>query len=237
MKDGPDIARMASLIGDPGRANILTALMSGKALTASELAREAGVTPQTASSHLRKLLEGGLISLRHQGRHRYYALAGEDVAQTLEGLMGLAAGRGHLRTRTGPRDADLRTARVCYNHLAGDRGVQMFRAMHARGCFAICADGIVLTGTGREIVTEFGIELLKLEHSRAPMCRECLDWSARQTHLAGKLGRAMLSHMQALGWLRRQPDSRVIVFASRGQAAFDDRFPPVAVGKSQHFLP
>src|SRR5690606_17851273 len=109
----------ASLIGDPARANMLSALISGKALTASELANEAGITPQTASSHLRKLEDGGLIVPRRQGRHRYFALAGEQVARSLETLMELAAGTGHLRSRTGPRDAALREARVCYNHLAG----------------------------------------------------------------------------------------------------------------------
>lgn len=112
MKEGPDIARVAALIGDPARANMLAALMSGKALTASELAAEAGVTPQTASSHLARLTEGGLVSVRKQGRHRYIALASAEVARALEGLMDLATGAGHLRTRTGPRDDALRKARV-----------------------------------------------------------------------------------------------------------------------------
>ena len=122
MKEGPDIARLGSLIGDPARANILSALMSGKALTATELATEAGVTVQTTSSHLRKLEEADLIKQRKQGRHRYFALADADVGDLLETMMGLAARRGMLRTRTGPKDSDLRKARVCYNHLAGDRG-------------------------------------------------------------------------------------------------------------------
>ena len=127
MKEGPDIAHVAALIGDPARANMLTALLSGKALTATELASEAGVTVQTASSHLAKLGTGGLLRQRKQGRHKYFSLAGADVAHVLEGLMGLAAGAGHLRTRTGPKDAQLRKARVCYNHLAGDMGDPAFR--------------------------------------------------------------------------------------------------------------
>ena len=122
MKEGPDITRIAFLIGDPARANMLTALMSGKALTASELAEEAGVTLQTASSHLSKLVEGGLVRPRRQGRHKYFSLANDDVARVLEGLMGLAAGSGHLRSRTGPKDPALRKARICYNHLAGNMG-------------------------------------------------------------------------------------------------------------------
>ncbi len=110
MKEGPDIALLGALIGDPARANMLTALMSGKALTATELSQEAGITPQTASGHLAKLQEGGLLGQVRQGRHRYYSLAGEDVALVLENLMGIASRRGHTRTRTGPKDPALRQA-------------------------------------------------------------------------------------------------------------------------------
>src|SRR4051794_32458091 len=131
MKSGPDIAMIASLVGDPARANMLTALMNGRALTASELAQEAGITPQTASSHLSKLEAGGLIEPEKQGRHRYYRLTDDDVAGVLEGLAGLAARTGHMRVRTGPKDPALRRARVFYDHLAGGLGgevVGFFRA-------------------------------------------------------------------------------------------------------------
>ena len=120
---------VASLVGDPARANMLTALMSGRALTASELAHEAGITPQTASSHLAKLEAGGLIEPEKQGRHRYYRLTDPDVAGVLEGLAGLAARTGHMRVRTGPKDPALRRARICYDHLAGDLGVQMLDSL------------------------------------------------------------------------------------------------------------
>ena len=225
MRDGPDIARIAALIGDPARANMLTALMAGKALTAGELAREAGITPQTASSHLKKLLDGGLLRLTGQGRHRYYALADEDVAHMLEGLMGLAAGRGHLRTRTGPKDAALREARVCYSHLAGETGVQMYRAMLAAGYLAEEGAQVHLTDAGQSFAAGFGIDLDALGKSRAPLCRPCLDWSARQSHLAGKLGRAMLARMGERGWLARVPDSRLIRFTQGGRVAFNKQFP------------
>lgn len=226
MKDGPDIARVAALIGDPARANMLTALMTGKALTATELASEAGVMPQTASSHLKRLLDGGLVRLRGQGRHRYFALSGPDVAATLESLMGLAAGHGHLRTQTGPKDADLREARVCYNHLAGTRGVQMYRAMIGQGHLIESDDDVSLTQSGRVFVTEFGIDLITPARSKAPLCRSCLDWSAREMHLAGRLGRAMLSHMESQGWLRRDTASRHVQFTPSGRAQFDQLFPP-----------
>lgn len=224
MKDGPDISRLAALIGDPARGNMLSALMTGKALTATELAGEAGVSPQTASSHLKKLEDGGLIRHRRQGRHRYFALASDDVAATLEALMGLAAGQGHARTRTGPRDPALRHARVCYNHLAGERGVQMFRAMRARGHFKIGPETIDLTTAGQAFVAELGIDLTTLPPSRAPLCRECLDWSMRQSHLGGRLGRAMLARFEALHWFRRLPESRVLILTPEGHRRLDTLF-------------
>lgn len=224
MKDGPDIARIAALIGDPARANILTALMSGKALTASELAQEAGVSLQTTSSHLARLDGGGLISARKSGRHKYFTLRNEDVAGLLETLMGFAANSGHLRTRTGPRDTQLRRARVCYNHLAGDMGVLMHQSLLGRDFLTTTSDTLDLTTSGRDFVTSFGIDLTSLPKSRAPLCKECLDWSARRSHLAGQLGRAMLSQILANGWAQRLPDSRVIDFSPTGETAFTKLF-------------
>jgi DNA-binding transcriptional ArsR family regulator len=152
MKAGPDIAMVASLVGDPARANILTALMTGRALTASELAQEAGITPQTASSHLGKLEAGGLIEPEKQGRHRYYRLTGPDVAAVLEGLEGLAARAGHLRVRTGPKEPALRRARVCYDHLAGDLGVQMLDAMTKKKLVRHHKSEIALTPEGERFI-------------------------------------------------------------------------------------
>ncbi|MBM7069258.1 helix-turn-helix transcriptional regulator [Actibacterium sp. 188UL27-1] len=224
-KDGPDIARIAALIGDPARANMLTALMTGQSLTAAELAAEAGVTKTTASAHLAKLTEGGLIRQRPQGRHKYFNLANDDVAKTLENLMGLAAGTGHLRTRTGPRDAALREARICYNHLAGDSGVQMCESLKAQGHIVCDQDTIALTQQGARFAEHFGIDLTELRTRRAPLCRPCLDWSARRTHLAGSLGRALLTQILNRGWARRQYGSRVVAFTPPGRAAFNTYFP------------
>ena len=139
---------VASLVGDPARANMLTALLSGRALTASELAMEAGITPQTASSHLAKLEAGGLLEPEKQGRHRYYRLTDPDVAGVLEGLAGLAARAGHMRVRTGPKDPALRRARICYDHLAGDLGVQMLESMKAQKLVRQKKQEIELTGDG-----------------------------------------------------------------------------------------
>lgn len=225
MKEGPDIARVAALMGDPARANMLTALMSGKALTASELAEEAGVTLQTASSHLSKLHDGGLLRPRKQGRHKYFALASDDVAHVLEGLMGLAAGSGHVRKRTGPKDAALRRARVCYNHLAGDMGTQMYDSLVARGHLVLDDDALTLSPTGAAFVADLEIDLDGLRRARSPLCRECLDWSERRSHLAGSLGRALLARFELLAWARRDPATRVVTFSRSGLTEFERLFP------------
>lgn len=224
MKEGPDISRIAALIGDPARANILTALMSGKALTATELAAEAGVTAQTASGHLAKLEAGGLVVPRKSGRHKYFTLAGTDVAEVLEALMGLAAGAGHLRTRTGPRDDALRHARVCYNHLAGEKGIALYQGMLSRGWIAEQGEAVTLLPDGAAFLQSWGVDLEPLKKARAPLCRPCLDWSARQNHLAGTVGRAVLSQMEALGWAKRVQGTRVVAFNAAGDRAFADAF-------------
>ncbi|MCB2099706.1 MAG: winged helix-turn-helix transcriptional regulator [Rhodobacterales bacterium] len=225
MKTGPDIALIAALLGDPARANMLTALMSGRALTASELAQEAGVTPQTASSHLAKLEAGGLVTPRRQGRHRYFELSGADVAEVVESLTGLAARVGHLRLRPGPRDPALRHARVCYDHLAGDLGVRMFDGLSARQALTVRDGAIALTAPGRDFVAGLGIDLAGLEAARRPLCRLCVDWSERRNHLAGGLGAALLNRFYALQWARREPDSRIVTFTRRGLAEFSALFP------------
>jgi DNA-binding transcriptional ArsR family regulator len=224
MKEGPDIAHIAALIGDPARANMLTPLMSGKALTVSELAAEAGVTIQTASSHLSKLDQGGLLRPRKQGRHKYFSLASDDVAHVLEGLMGLAAGSGHLRKRTGPKDVELRKARVCYNHLAGDMGTQLFDSLIAQGHLALDDGDLILTGAGEDFATGFHIDLGALRDRKSPLCLECLDWSERRSHLAGSLGRAFLSRFEELAWAKRHQNSRAVIFSQRGADEFDRLF-------------
>src|SRR5436190_10873672 len=194
MKSGPDISMVAALVGDPARANMLTALMSGRALTASELAQEAGVTPQTASSHLGKLEAGGLVEPEKQGRHRYYRLTGPEVAGVLEGLAGLAARAGHMRVRTGPKDPALRRARICYDHLAGDLGVQMFDSMKAQKLVRQKKQDIELTAEGERFLAKtLQISAEALAHPRRPVCKACLDWSERRHHLAGTLGAAIMT--------------------------------------------
>lgn len=225
MKDGPDIAAIAALIGDPARANMLTALMSGRALTANELASEAGVTASTASAHIAKMINGGLLTQRKQGRHRYHTLAHDSVGAALESLMGLAAAQGHLRTRAGPRDPALRRARVCYDHLAGELGVAMFDSLRATGRLSGNEENVVLTEAGRSFAIEFGLDIGGLEAARRPLCRTCLDWSMRRTHLAGGLGAGLLTRIYELGWAKRSDGARIVSFTATGEKAFAAAFP------------
>lgn len=223
MKVGPDIALVAALLGDPARANMLTALIAGQALTAGELAREAGVTAQTASGHLARLERGGLVTAKRQGRHAYFALSGPDVAAVLESLMGLAARTGHARTRPGPKEPALRRARVCYDHLAGDLGVAMLDGLIASGRIAGDED-LILTPTGVAFIEDFGIATDTLVPGRRPVCKRCLDWSVRRSHLAGSLGKALLERVYALGWAKRVDGSRIVSFTPGGLQAFEVSF-------------
>ena len=221
MKEGPDIARLAALVADPARANMLTALMSGKALTATELANEAGVTRQTASSHLRRLEDGLLIKPRRQGRHRYFSLADERVGRSLEVLMELAEDMGHVRARTGPKDARLREARICYNHLAGHLATRLFDGLLERSCLELAPEGLSLTTRGMAFAAALDIDIAALQAGRAPVCRECLDWSERRSHLSGSLGRAILSRILERRWAYRATESRAIIFSARGRDQFE----------------
>jgi len=220
MKEGPSIAEVASLIGDPARANMLGALMSGRALTAGELANEAGITAQTASGHLAKLREAGLLMVEAQGRHRYFRLSGADIAQVIEGLMGIAARTGNLRTRTGPRDPDMRRSRVCYDHMAGEWAVRLFEGFVETGRLALADGAVSLTPAGKAFFVAEGIDVAALERSRRPLCRTCLDWSERRPHLGGALGKAVLDHAMTKGWARRSATSRTLTVTPPGHLAF-----------------
>lgn len=223
MEYSPNIARIGTLLGDNTRARMLSTLMHGKALTASELARDAGVTAQTATTHLAKLESGGLLKLEKQGRHKYFALASEEVATLLESLMGLTASTQANPVFTGPRDEKMRKARVCYNHLAGDMGIQLYDSLVFKR-YLLQRDGVpVLSRKGHQFVTSFGIDLDSLKASKSPLCRTCLDWSERRSHLAGSLGRAFLTQFESLKWVSRG-SGRVITFSKKGEREFTATF-------------
>lgn len=199
--------------------------MDGRALTVSELADSVDVGLPTASAHVNKLEQAGLLVSVRQGRNRYVRLSGEDVVHTLESLMLLAERTGHRRVRTGPRDPALREARVCYDHLAGARGVQMFESLLRRRFLTKKDDAIALTKSGRSFALEFGVDLAAVEVGDRAPCISCLDWSERRDHLAGRLGSAMLTKIIVMRWARRDGGSRAILFSSRGVREFDRRFP------------
>jgi DNA-binding transcriptional ArsR family regulator len=224
MKNGPDIAAVGALVGDPARANILTSLMSGEALTATELAHDAGIAAATASGHLAKLLEGGLLLVEKQGRHRYYRLAGPDVATALEALMDLVEHAGHRRVRPGPKDPEMRKARVCYDHLAGERGVELFARLTRLKLVVLEEGSITMTPDGEQQFRRFGIDIEALKAAKRPVCRTCLDWSERRTHLAGSLGTMLLNRFFEKKWMHRIEGSRVVKFTPGGETAFAKLF-------------
>ena len=218
-----DIAHMAGLIGDPARSRMLMALMGGKALTASELALEADVTPQTASSHLSKLVARELLVVRKQGRHRYFQLRGSEVAELLESLLTLSTKPSASTLFTGPRDPQLRKARVCYDHLAGEYGILIFDSLIANGYLKDDGD-ITLTDSGSRFFTTLGVNVVELKNKKRPLCKACLDWSERRNHLAGALGKWILDDIFANKWAHKALNSRVVRFSESGLARFKKRY-------------
>lgn len=223
MKAGPDIAETAALLGDPARANMLLALLSGQSLTASELAGEGGVSKSTASAHLGRLESGGLIVQAKAGRHRYFRLSGPDVAEVLERLMTLAARAGRPRARPGPKEPELRESRVCYDHLAGTLGVRALDSLLARGLIVADGETLAVTVRGRVFFGTLGIA--SEGGARRPECRACLDWSERRHHLAGAFGAGLLDYVYETGLGARVEGTRIVRFTVRGRRWFDEAFP------------
>jgi DNA-binding transcriptional ArsR family regulator len=198
---------------------MLSALMAGRPHTASELARAAGVTKQTGSSHLSRLLAAHLVHVESVGRHRYYRLAGPDVAGTIEGLMRLARWAGAVLPRTGPSDPSLRHARVCYDHLAGELGVRLYDGWVQAGHIEIRDRALLLTASGEWLCARLGIDVAALRASRRALCLSCFDWSERRHHLAGALGAAILEACLTRGWARRLRGSRAVSLSAVGRQA------------------
>jgi DNA-binding transcriptional ArsR family regulator len=223
---GNTLAWVAGLIGDPARANILSALMDGRALTAGELAWHAGVSAQTTSGHLAKLAEARLVAVERQGRHRYHRLATAEVARAVEALMAVA-GAGPARHRpAGPRDEALRAARTCYDHLAGRLGTSLADSLRERGHVVVADEadgaGAITERGGRFLRDEVGIELAA--SGKRPLCRTCLDWSERRPHFAGRLGAALRRRFSDLGWTEPVRDSRAVAITPDGRLKLAELF-------------
>jgi DNA-binding transcriptional ArsR family regulator len=219
-------SEVATAAGDPARAGMLDALMDGRALTASELARVAGITPQTASGHLARLAVAGLVAVEKQGRHRYHRLATPAVARMLESIMQVAAEAEPRRrkTFTGPRDAAMRAGRTCYDHLAGSLGVALADAMVAKGQIELASDAGVVTDSGMALLQRLGIDLDARKRKGRLLCRPCLDWSERRAHLAGAVGAALCTHCLDAGWIRRIDGTRAVTITVKGQRNFREIF-------------
>jgi len=223
MSEVLDIATIAALVGDPARANILCALLDGRALTAGELAYAAHVTPQTASGHLGKLTRASLIVPAQQGRHRYFKLSGRHVAAMIESISAVSA-IAPPRLRPIRIDDAMRQARMCYDHVAGKLGVTLADALREHGHVEFADDGGVVTPSGEAFFTRFGIDLSTPRQSRRVFCRPCIDWSERRPHLAGAVGAALATRCLDLGWIARQRDSRAVTITAAGRTGFGEVF-------------
>lgn len=219
-------AEVAALAGDTARAAMLHALMDQRALTASELARTAGVTPQTASEHLARMVAAGLLCVSQQGRHRYHRLASPSVAQMIESIMLVATGASApgKAPPTGPRDAAMRGARTCYDHIAGRLGVAIADALTAGGHIDLTHDSGLVSDSGVQLMQHLGIDLSRLTHSRSKrvLCRPCLDWSERRPHLAGALGAALCALSFQRDWIRRRDGGRTLLITATGRRSYRD---------------
>lgn len=223
-KTNVNIAAVAELIADSSRAAMLDALLEKQALPAGELAYRARISPQTASFHLAKLVAGGLLVLTTQGKHRYYALASSEVAHALEVLATLAPPAPIRNLRESIIVEHLRFARTCYDHLAGKLGVELTQALVDSHIVTVCDQQYQLTEVGSSFLTDFGLDLEKLQRQRRVFARQCLDWSERRYHLAGGLGTAIVEQLFQRGWIQRLPSSRAVLVTDVGREGFQREF-------------
>lgn len=224
MIEGPYIAEAAALIGDPSRATMLSALMDGRALTATELAYSSGITPQTASGHLSKLMQARLVEVEKQGRHRYYRLANEHVAHVLEALAVLAVHGPPRHRPTGPRDEAMRFARTCYDHLAGRVGVALAQSLLRDGTLEESDGAFAITAEGETNLEKHGLDLAALHKGRRAVASRCLDWSERTPHVGGALGAALLKQLEARKWVLRAQGTRAVTLTQAGKAGLRTQF-------------
>ncbi|GJL82622.1 MAG: transcriptional regulator [marine bacterium B5-7] len=216
MNTSPNLAAIGALIGHPTRAVILETLIDGRSWTAGELARQAGVTPQTASSHLHRLVEGGLLKVDARGRCRYFSLAGYDVADALEALEVLGTRRAARPGLVSARSEPLIEARTCYDHLAGRLGVGLVKAMKNMQYIREHDDSYSITSMGTTFISDLAIDIGEARNRRRAFARKCFDWSEQQYHLGGALGAALAERLFELRWLRKAPKSRAVTVTSLG---------------------
>ncbi len=224
MSNAPQMAEVAALVGDPARANILCALLGGRALTATELAFAAGVSPQTTSGHLGKLLAARLLVLMKQGRHRYYRLAGPHVGQMLESIMNVAL-TGPPRFQPKSRlDETLRHARTCYDHIAGVLGVGLAERLIEREFVILGDEAGEVTPSGTDFLSKLGVDLSGARAKRRVFCRPCVDWTERRSHIGGAVGAALATRCFELKWIEPVRDSRALTITPAGRRGLMEIF-------------
>lgn len=233
MTESPNIAAFAAPLADPVRARMMCLMMDGRARTVTELGATTGLAKASASEQVSTLVDAGFLLAERRGRHKYLTLAGPEIAHLVETMMVLAGqspASGPSRSRPlGPRDPALREARLCYNHLAGSLGVRLYQSLSARGFLAHASGGLTLTAAGRAFCLDFDLteaEIAPVSPSgQRPLCRDCLDWSERKSHLGGRLGRLLFARMEARDWLRRRDGTRALTLTPRGHRDFARIFP------------
>jgi DNA-binding transcriptional ArsR family regulator len=222
MKDGDKLAEVAALVGDPARANILCALLDGRALTASELSFVAGVTAQTTSGHLAKLVAAKLILPRKDGRHRYYCIAGAPISVMLESIMNVAQSGAPRYQPKSKADAGLRLARLCYDHIAGQLGVGLTSRLVEGGFVVLGEEAGAVSPAGDRLLSGLGVDLSSARAQRRIFCRPCLDWTERRFHIGGAVGAALANRLFELKWIERSPHGRALTITPTGYRGFRD---------------
>ncbi len=219
-----NISNIASLLGEPSRANMLTALLDGRFHTAGELAHAASITPQTASFHLARLTEQGWISTEKHGRYRYYRLAGNETAQKLEQFLAICPVPEVRSLKQSQQMDQLRYGRTCYDHLAGQVGVLLTESLVQQGHLIMKDGAFEVSETGVERFTAIGLDIAQLRRKRRAFAHACLDWSERKHHLGGALGQGLLQLCLERGWIERMSGIRAIQVTANGKQAFRDHF-------------
>ncbi|MEB4783978.1 winged helix-turn-helix domain-containing protein [Paenibacillus jamilae] len=224
MSTQSNVAMIASLVSEPSRAAILTALLDGRFHTASELAHMAGIKPQTASFHLAKMTEAQVITVEKQGRHRYYGIQDPEVAQVMESLLSIAPPVPIKSFKQASENEAIRLARTCYDHVAGHLGVQIMSFFMQKGILSEDQDGLHITQQGEIFFADFQINLKNTKQKRRSFSHKCLDWSERRHHLAGALGSALLDRLFELHWVEHLPTTRAIRITAEGKRGFKEVF-------------
>jgi DNA-binding transcriptional ArsR family regulator len=224
MSSTAQMAEVAALVGDPARANMLSALFDGRSLTATELAYAANVSPPTASGHLAKLLDARLVLLVKQGRHRYYRLAGPDVGHMLEAIATVAAGGPPRYRPLSKKEQAMRQARLCYDHMAGVLAVRIAERLAAREFLILGNEAGEVTPAGVDFLSGFGVDLSSARAKRRTFCRPCVDLTERRPHIGGAVGAALAGRCLELNWIERMRDNRAVTVTPAGRDGFRETF-------------